>query len=142
MGTGQKRALSEDTTFLFRWFIPAFQGIIGLFLILAGLHSAGVIVLAFVAANYGFNFLWELRFCRVSLDGDALLISKFSREVRVPLLWIVEVYGIQRHWIRIVFDRDIGFGTRIKFIPLTRLVGLDQEHPFVAELRQLAGLSK
>jgi len=142
MGIGEKRVLSEDTTFLFRWFIPAFQGIIGLFLILAGLYSAGVIVLAFVAANYSFNFLRELRFCRVSIEGDALLISKFSRQVRVPLLWIVDVHANHRHWISIVFDRDIGLGTRIKFIPFTRLVGFDQEHPFVTELRQLAGLSK
>jgi hypothetical protein len=108
--------------------------------VLGGLRRAGVVFLALAVAFCGLSFLVEFWSYKVSLDGDALLISRFSKQVRVSLVWIVQVTGGWKS-ISIVFDRDTGLGTRIKFM-VPPFFGPGQEQPLVVELRALAGLPR
>jgi hypothetical protein len=140
MANGEKRVLSEDDDFLFRRVLPALHGVIGMILMLTGPREFGLLFLGAAAVVFGLSFISELWFYKVTLDGDALLISRFSRHVRVPLLWIVGVTGSLRS-ISIVFDRDTGLGTRINF-SVPPFFGPGKEQPLIAELRELAGLPK
>ena len=90
--------------------------------------------------------LWvSLPLQRVRLVDDALLVSNFARELRVPFGMIAEVR--QNRWvsarpITVRLRADVpGLGRRFTFIPPTRLrFAVWREDPEVAELRRLAGL--
>lgn len=87
-----------------------------------------------------------LNFCvplkRVTLDGDALLVSNYREEWRVPYALIAEV--TQNRWIKlrpitIRLRRDSGHGDRIVFMPHVHLrLRFWDEDPEVDELRRLA----
>jgi len=68
--------------------------------------------------------LWYcVRFRKVILDGEILIISDYRREVRVPLAL---VSGVKRRtWIRpseilVIFDSDTGLGDKAVFMPSYR----------------------
>ena len=78
---------------------------------------------------------------RVQLDGDALLVSNYLREERVPLRHlqsVTENVRLNTHPVTLQFRRDTGFGERIVFMPPIRLLGKWVPHPLVPELRALA----
>ncbi len=100
--------------------------------------SGGVLALVFFT-------MWTSRYRRVDLDGDELLIANRSGDLRVPLSQVSAVRCTR--WmntkdITIVFDRDIGIGSEVRFMPRAVLgIASFAEHPLALELRQLAGLS-
>lgn len=68
------------------------------------------------------------------------LILNYLREVRVPWRHIIYVSGsrwVNTRQVTVTFDRDIGFGTSIIFMPRVRFLWPGQEHPIAEELRQL-----
>ena len=68
------------------------------------------------------------------------MISNYLREVRVPWREIVDVSGsrwVNTRQIKVTFNRDIGFGTSIIFMPKVRLLWPGQESPIAQELRDL-----
>ena len=80
------------------------------------------------------------RLKKVAIDSDGLVISNYFREVRVPWRNIVDVSGsrwVNTRQIKLAFDRDIGFGTSIIFMPKIRLLWPGQESPIAQELRDL-----
>ncbi|HEV7364566.1 MAG TPA: hypothetical protein VGN76_01835 [Gemmatimonadales bacterium] len=86
-----------------------------------------------------------MRLKRVDLDEDALYISNYLREVRVPLRDIEEV--TENRWINIrpvtvEFRRDTDFGPRITFMPKTRWWSFWRAHPVVGELEAAARRSR
>ena len=77
---------------------------------------------------------------KVAVDADGLVISDFLREIRVPWRDIVQVSGsrwVSTRQITVTFDRDLGFGYSIIFMPKTRILWPGQEHPAARELRDL-----
>lgn len=85
------------------------------------------------------------RFCRfkmVRIDGDALVVSDYSSEERVPLSWIGRVdehrHGRSMH-VSIAFDRECAFGRIIEFLPQESAVA--QELRLWAEFARGAALS-
>jgi len=78
---------------------------------------------------------YVLRFKRVRLDGDTLLISNYVREVRVPLRSVrstgIDTLGRSR-WAVIDFDSETPFGTSISFMPKTLETAKGVEYPIVA----------
>jgi hypothetical protein len=89
-----------------------------------------------------------LRVCvplkRVSLEDDALLVSNFRTEWRIPYALIAEV--TQNRWIKlrpitIRLTRDVGCGETVVFMPYVRMRWrFLEEDPEVEELRVLAGV--
>jgi len=78
---------------------------------------------------------------KVQLEGDALIVSNYLRETRVPLSEIQEV--TENRWINIRpvtirFRSDTEFGASITFMPKVRPFLFLRSHPIVAELRELA----
>lgn len=109
-----------------------------------GLSLAGTRVLPFFApigVLLAFSIYWfYVRLKKVAIDSDGLVISNYVREVRVPWRDIINVTG--NRWkktrqVTVTFDRDIGFGTSIVFMPKFRFLWPGQEHPIAQELREL-----
>jgi len=78
---------------------------------------------------------------RVRLDDEALLISNYRREIRVPLSQIAEIK--QNVWLNtrpvtIIFRGETEFGRRVQFIPPSKMGRWKfwNEDPIVVELRE------
>jgi hypothetical protein len=97
-------------------------------------------VFAVVAVLLTTGSLWfGARLKAVKLDDDALYISNFRREVRVPLgdIASVEVEGWSTSQVvAVTFRVDTGFGRKIVFMPKLRFLTFS-DPPVVAELQQL-----
>ena len=81
-----------------------------------------------------------IRLKQVRIDEEALYISNFVKEVRVPLWDIAEVTEnrwVNIHPVTIEFRNDTEFGRSIVFMPKVRWFGWSS-HPVVAELREAA----
>lgn len=82
---------------------------------------------------------------RVRVADGALLVSNYRREWRVPFGLVTHVS--QNRWINVRpitlhLRADVGFGTRIVFLPPTRLyLHVWREDPEVEALRRLIGLA-
>jgi hypothetical protein len=92
----------------------------------------------------GTVFIWWscARLKKVRISNDAIYVSNFRQEVRIPFDAIQEVTEnrwINIHPITICFRKATPFGDRIVFMPTIRLFGW-QSHPILGELRQLAHL--
>ena len=77
----------------------------------------------------------------VSIEGSDLLISGFQQTIRVPasnILDITENFVLNTHPVWIHFRTPTEFGSKIMFMPKTRMFALFSSHPVVAELKQLA----
>jgi hypothetical protein len=85
-------------------------------------------------------YWYYVRLKKVAVDSAGLVISNYVREVRVPWRDIIRVAGSRwekTHHVTVTFDRDIGFGTSIIFMPKFRFLWPGQEHPIAQELRDL-----
>jgi hypothetical protein len=94
-----------------------------------------------------FIFWFNMSLKRVRLADGAILVSNYIDEWRVPFGLIESVS--QNRWFRprpitIRLRADIGCGTSVKFMPPRRWFPFSfwREDSVVAELRQLAGVSK
>jgi hypothetical protein len=79
---------------------------------------------------------------KVLLDGNDLIISNYSRQVRVSLRHVTRISEgrfANPRCIRVAFDERIGFGTRMSFMPEQRFLWPWQEHPTARELRRSTG---
>lgn len=92
------------------------------------------------ALAVGSIYWYYVRIKKVAIDEDGLVISNYVREVRVPWRDVVKVTGSRwekTHQVTVTFDRDIGFGASIVFMPKFRFLWPGQEHPVAQELRDL-----
>jgi hypothetical protein len=85
---------------------------------------------------------WLAPLKRVTLEGDHLVVSNFSREEAIPLRDIESVQGSvltspERVSLRL-WRRSV-FGDTIVFLPRARLFPGFNRHPVVFELRALIG---
>jgi hypothetical protein len=79
----------------------------------------------------------------VRLDDEALYLSNFRREIRVPLTELESVGG--SHWsisqvVTLGFRSETAFGRRILFMPKLRWLSFG-EPPVVGELQRMIGVS-
>jgi hypothetical protein len=134
------RVISSAQTFITKFILPfVVVAILTYGISLAGsrvlplLAPVGVLVVVSI-------YWYYIRFKKVAIDSDGLLISNYVREVRVPWRDIIEVAGsrwVKTRQVTVTFDRDIGFGTSIVFMPRFRFLWPGQEHPIAQELRDL-----
>ena len=134
------RVISSAQTFITKFILPfVVVAILTYGISLAGsrvlplLAPVGVLVVVSI-------YWYYIRFKKVAIDSDGLLISNYVREVRVPWRDIIEVTGsrwVKTRQVTVTFDRDIGFGTSIVFMPRFRFLWPGQEHPIAQELRDL-----
>ena len=100
----------------------------------AGLQMLFVPVLALLLA---YVCWYCVRLKRVRIDPEALYISNFQTEIRVPLRDVSDVSEnrwIKLHPITIRFTRETEFGNSVVFMPKARWFGGWSPHPVVAEL--------
>lgn len=134
------RVISSAQTFITKFILPfVVVAILTYGMSLAGsrvlplLAPVGVLVVVSI-------YWYYIRLKKVAIDSDGLLISNYVREVRVPWRDIIEVTGsrwVKTRQVTVTFDRDIGFGTSIVFMPRFRFLWPGQEHPIAQELRDL-----
>lgn len=85
-------------------------------------------------------YWFYVRLKKVAIDSEGLVISNYFREVRVPWRDVTKVTGNRwkkTHQVTITFDREMGFGTSVVFMPKFRFMWPGQEHPIAQELRDL-----
>ena len=126
------RVISSAQTFITKFILPfVVVAILTYGISLAGsrvlplLAPVGVLVVVSI-------YWYYIRLKKVAIDSDGLLISNYVREVRVPWRDIIEVTGsrwVKTRQVTVTFDRDIGFGTSIVFMPRFRFLWPGQEHP-------------
>lgn len=138
--------MSSAWTFCYKFIVPALWAVaIGVAAISTFTNERVVVAIAVVWAVAGVALL---RVCvplkRVSLEDDALLVSNFRTEWRIPYSLIADV--TQNRWIKlrpisIRLTRDVGCGETVVFMPYVRLRWrFRDEDPEVEELRGLAGV--
>jgi hypothetical protein len=132
------RVISSAQTFFAKFIVPLIVvAMLPIFAFRSGLWPAflpfGVVTACVVYWLYS-------RLKRVAIDSEGLVISNYLREVRVPWRDIVDVSGsrwVNTRQVTVTFDRDLGFGTSIIFMPQIRLLWPGQESPIAKELRDL-----
>ncbi|HEY2895522.1 MAG TPA: hypothetical protein VGJ12_00180 [Gemmatimonadaceae bacterium] len=154
--------LSSAWTFVYKFVFPALWiPLVGFGILTAFQHPGEVIYNGVKGAappfiGYELFAVWLagsaliLWFCmslrRVRLTDDALLVSNYISEWRIPFAMIEGVS--QDRWVNlrpitIRLCADVGCGRSVKFMPPLRwLLLFWREDPEVAELRRLAGLAK
>lgn len=136
--------MSSAWTFCYKFIVPALWAVaIGVAAISTFTNERVLVAIAVVWAVAGVAIL---RLCvplkRVSLEDEALLVSNFRTEWRIPYSLIAEV--TQNRWIKlrpitIRLTRDVGCGDAVVFMPYVRLRWhFRDEDPEVEELRSLA----
>jgi hypothetical protein len=132
------RVISSAQTFFAKFIVPII--VLAVLPYLAFRSGVGPIFVP-VGALAALSVYWYYsRLKKVALDADGLVISNYFREVRVPWRQIVDVSGSRwanTRQIKVTFDRDIGFGASIIFMPKIRLLFPGQESPVAQELRDL-----
>jgi hypothetical protein len=134
------RVISSAQTFFAEFVVPIIVvAVLAPALSVAGSRAAPVF--APVGALLILSIYWYyIRLKKVAIDSDGLIVSNYFREVRVPWRNILEVSGsrwVNTRQVKVTFDRDIGFGRSIVFMPTFRLLWPGQEHPIAHELRDL-----
>jgi hypothetical protein len=134
------RVISSAQTFITKFILP----VVVVAVLAFGFSRAGGRVLPFftpVAVLLAASIYWfYVRLKKVAIGSDGLVISNYVREVRVPWRDVIKVTGNRwkkTHQVTITFDRDIGFGTSIVFMPKFRFLWPGREHPIAQELREL-----
>jgi PH (Pleckstrin Homology) domain-containing protein len=134
------RVISSAQTFITKFILPfVIVAVLAFGLRLAG---NGVLPIFFpVSLLLAVSVYWYyIRLKKVAIDSDGLVISNYFREIRVPWRQIVDVSGsrwVNTHQVTVTFDRDIGFGASVIFMPKIRLLWPGQESPIAQELRDL-----
>jgi hypothetical protein len=134
------RVISSAQTFITKFILPfVVVGILTYGISLA--RSRAWLLFAPLGVLVVLSIYWYyVRLKKVAVDSEGLVISNYVRQVRVPWRDIVKVTGSRwekTHHVTVTFDRDIGFGTSIIFMPRFRFLGPGQEHPIAQELRDL-----
>ena len=140
------RTMSSAWTFCYKFIVPALWAVaIGVAAMSTFSNERVEVAIAVVWVVAGVALL---RVCvplkRVSLEDDALLVSNFHTEWRVPYALIAEV--TQNRWIKlrpitVRLTRNVGCGTQIVFMPYVRMRWhFLEEDPEVEELRKVAGI--
>jgi hypothetical protein len=134
------RVISSAQTFITKFILP----FVVVAILTYGISRAGSRVLPLFAPVgvlvVASVYWYYVRLKKVAIDSDGLVISNYLREVRVPWRDIIKVAGSRwekTHHVTITFDRDIGFGTSVIFMPKFRFLWPGQEHPIAQELRDL-----
>ena len=134
------RVISSEQTFITKFILPVVVAAV----LAYGLPRAGSRVLPFfvpVGVLLAASIYWfYVRLKKVAIDSDGLVISNYVREVRVPWRDVIKVTGNRwkkTHQVTITFDRDIGFGASIVFMPKFQFIWPGREHPIAQELREL-----
>ncbi len=95
-------------------------------------------------AGAAFLYWGCIRLKRVRMDDQALYVSNYLREIRIPLQQ-VETIGenkwINLHPVTIEFHDKTDFGQRIVFMPKVRWFAFWSSHPVVEEIRQAVSVS-
>jgi hypothetical protein len=95
---------------------------------------------------FAYSLYWSLVLKRVAVDDDAIYVSDYSQEVRLPLSAIEEVREnrwLKLHPVTILLDRETPWGTTIKFMPKIRYFAFNwTSHPVVGELREMAAYAR
>ena len=134
------RVISSAQTFITKFILPfVVVAVLAFGLRLAGSRVVPVFFPVGVLVAVGVYWFY-VRLKKVAIDADGLVISNYLREVRVPWRDVINVTGNRwekTHQVTITFDRDIGFGTSIVFMPKFRFLWPGQEHPIAQELRDL-----
>ena len=154
------RTLSSPLTFLMKYVFPTlYIGGFGYYVLWLWMHPESAVAAGArgplpPGVRWGLvamwllgsaSYLWSVtRLKRVRLDGGALLVSNYRREIRVPLTQVVRI--TQKRWpsapITVDFRFETPLGKRITFLPPDHFrSSLWHEDPLVGELRALAGLS-
>ena len=154
-----ERTISSAQTFSMKflftpiWILVVGTGVLGLFL--GAFHTD--LTTTRPDWKWWFLVIWicgipaicwgSLHLKRVRILNDAIYVSNYIKEVRIPLDEIVDV--AQNRWVNlqvnalrpvtIRFRSITAFGRQIMFMPKRRLIE-DWTHPIVSELRQLAHL--
>jgi hypothetical protein len=134
------RVISSAQTFIVKFILPFL--IVGMMAFGVARGGRGIWPFMFpLMMAVGVSIYWYYgRVKKVAVDANGLVISNFLREIRVPWRDIVQVSGsrwVSTREITVTFDRDLGFGYSIIFMPKTRLLWPGQEHPAAQELRDL-----
>lgn len=132
------RVISSAQTFFAKFIVPVIVlAVLPLLAFRSGLWPVFIPVDILVALSV---YWYYSRLKKVAIDSDGLVISNYLREVRVPWRQIADVSGsrwVNTRQIKVTFNRDIGFGTSIIFMPKVRLLWPGQESPIAQELRDL-----
>jgi hypothetical protein len=83
-----------------------------------------------------------IRIKRIRIDSRNLYVSKWLREIAVPLIEIAsvtETKWIKGHPVTIHFKDQSICGESVMFLPKVRL-GFWIKHPIVEELKRLSGM--
>jgi hypothetical protein len=81
-----------------------------------------------------------MRFKKVSVTGDQLLVSNYVRTIQVPLTNVARITGtvlVGPAMIWISFHEPTPFGHRIVFMPSVRRSSMLRVHPVAGELQGL-----
>jgi hypothetical protein len=134
------RVISSAQTFITKFILP----VIVVAALAYGLPRASGRVLLILAPTWlliAASIYWfYVRLKKVAIDSEGLVISNYIREVRSPWRDIIKITG--NRWkktrqVTITFDRDVGFGTSVVFMPKFRFLWPGREHPIAQELRAL-----
>ena len=134
------RVISSAQTFITKFVLPfAAAAALGVGIVSARSRFLPIFIPAGVLV-FGSIYWYYVRLKKVAIDEDGLVISNYVREVRVPWRDVIKVTGSRwekTHQVTVAFDRDIGFGSAIVFMPKFRFLWPGQEHPVAEELRDL-----
>ena len=138
--------LSSRLTFFTKTIFPAcwiagFGAITALFWVGRGLQAetGWLFLTAWVAGTLSFLW-WCTPLKKVGVRGGNLIISNFRKEIVVPLNFVESVTEnrwVNVHPVTIHFRGDTGFGSKISFMPKSRLMFFWSSHPVVGELRRM-----
>jgi hypothetical protein len=138
--------LSSRLTFITKTIFPAFWiagfgALTALFWVGRGLQAetGWLFLTAWIAGTLSFLW-WCIPLKKVRVDGNALYVSNFRKEIVVPLTFIESVTEnrwINVHPVTIHFRGDTEFGRKISFMPKSRVMFFWSSHPVVDELRRM-----
>ena len=139
------RVISSSLTFFYKFIFPlvwiAGFGVGTITLLVARPSDFPWLIFPVFWVAGSVMFYWLCgRLKKVAINADGLVVSNYSREIRVPWGSISDVAGsrmINPPHITVTFDHDMGFGTSIIFMPPVRFLWPFQEHPAAQELRDL-----
>ena len=139
------RVISSAQTFITKFILPfAAAAALGVGIASARSRFLPIFIPAGVLV-FGSIYWYYVRLKKVAIDQDGLVISNYVREVRVPWRDVIKVTGNRwkkTHQVTVTFDRDIGFGTSIVFMPKFRFLWPGREHPIAQELRELMAVNR
>jgi hypothetical protein len=152
-----QRTLSSSQTFFIKAVFPVLWvggfavGTLSMFL-LPGSNGPGEpppgmkwIFLLLTILGTAFLYWTSIRLKRVRMDDQALYVSNYLEEIRIPLQDVREVTEnrwINIHPVTIELLGDTAFGRRVVFMPKVRLFALWSHHPVVGEISEAAAKAR